>query len=669
MHTAFSSWRLALLAGLMAAGPALAQPSAPTVAPNPNLLTQGVPAIPQALADQVARYTDFRGHGFVDWHPSEREMLVAHRKAGANTSQLFRLRSPLGELEQLTDASDPVGSASYEPRSGRYIVFERANGGNEVGQLYRLDAKKEGKSGEPVLLTHPDERNSMMEWLHNSSQLIYSSVPVDRTAQGGSRASVNTTLWLTDPEKPEGRRKLAELPGGGWFGGSLSRDDKQLAITRYLSANESEIWLLDMASGATRQLLPAPGSKDSKATYFPGAFSRDHKQLWLTSDRYGEFRELLRLDIASGELQRVTAHIPWDVSGATMTEDGRRMAVQFNVDGRDELRFFDSASLKELASPKLPPGSIGAAHYDRKRDELAFSVSNAQGPSQIYTMSAKGDVQAWTKAYAPPGVDTSSFSEQKIVRWKSFDGLTISGLLTQPPKQFTGKRPVIISIHGGPEAQATVGFLARNNYFINELGVALIQPNVRGSSGYGKSFLALDNGFKREDSVKDIGALFDWIASQPDLDASRVLVMGGSYGGYMTLAVSTNYAERIAGAIDIVGISHFVTFLQNTESYRRDLRRVEYGDERDPAMRAHLEKISPLTNAAKIKKPLFVIQGKNDPRVPYTEAEQIVAKVREGGTPVWYLRAENEGHGFARKENQDFQFYATILFMQQTLLK
>ncbi len=230
-------------------------------------------------------------------------------------------------------------------------------------------------------------------------------------------------------------------------------------------------------------------------------------------------------------------------------------------------------------------------------------------------------------------------------------------------------RPVLILIHGGPEGQAKMGFMSRYNHMINDLGIAIIEPNVRGSSGYGKTFLALDNGTKREDSVRDIGALFDWIATQPQFDSTRVLVSGGSYGGYMSLAVATHYADRIAGAIDVVGISNFVSFLQNTESYRRDLRRVEYGDERDPAMREFLQKISPLTNASRITKPLFVVQGKNDPRVPYTEAEQIVAKARENKTPVWYLRAENEGLGFARKENADYQFYATILFMQQTLLK
>jgi dipeptidyl aminopeptidase/acylaminoacyl peptidase len=211
--------------------------------------------------------------------------------------------------------------------------------------------------------------------------------------------------------------------------------------------------------------------------------------------------------------------------------------------------------------------------------------------------------------------------------------------------------------------------MGRYNYYLSELGIAVIQPNVRGSSGYGKTFLALDNGVKREDSVKDIGALLDWIATQPALDASRVVVSGGSYGGYMSLAVATTYPERIAGSIDVVGISNFLTFLQNTESYRRDLRRVEYGDERDPAMREFLQKISPLTNAGNIRKPLFVVQGKNDPRVPVTEAEQMVAKVRANGSTVWYLRAENEGHGFARKENADFQFYAMVQFLRDTLLK
>ena len=632
------------------------------VPPNANLVTQGIPPIPASLAAQVAKYTDFRGHTFADWHPTQREMLIAHRKAGGNTAQLYRLRGPMAEPEPLTDAADPVTTASYEPRDGRYIVFERSAGGSEADQIYRLDPDTK----QTTLLSDPNERHNLAGWLHRQPLLLVASLPLDKTAQGGTRAKVATTFRLIDPLNPAAARKVAELDGGGWFASAISRDDRQVALTRYLSATESQVWLLDLATGATTQVLPAPGSSE-RATHFSSEFMPGGAGLFVISDRAGEFRELMAYRFADRQLTRMSAHIPWDASGVSATEDGTRVAAQFNIDGRDELRLFDGITLKELPLPTVPPGSVGSASFHRQSAELSFSLNSAKGPSQLYTLRPSGQVEQWTRAHAPAGVDMASFPDQTIVRWKSFDGRTISGLMNTPPARFTGKRPVMVLIHGGPEAQATMGFRNRYNYFINELGIAVIEPNVRGSSGFGKSFVALDDGMKREDSVKDIGALLDWIATQPQLDAQRVVVSGGSYGGYMSLAVSTHYAERIAGAIDVVGISNFVTFLQNTESYRRDLRRVEYGDERDPAMRAFLERISPLTNAHRITKPLFVVQGKNDPRVPYTEAEQIVAKARANNTPVWYLRAENEGHGFARKENADFQFYATILFLQQTI--
>ena len=658
---------VALLAGLAACtSPApVGVAGGEVVTPNANLVLQGIPPIPASLARRVAAYTDFRGHGFVAWHPTRREMLVAHRPAGGDTNQLFRLRGPLAEPEPLTDFADPVTRATYEPTDGRYIVFERSSGGSEAAQLYRLDLQSKQVTG----LSDPGERHAIQAWLHHGSRLLVASLPLDKTAQGGTRASISTTLRLLDPLQPQTQRVLAELPGGGWEVGAVSMDDTQVSLTRYLSATESQVWLLDLASGATTQLLPAPGSSES-ATYFAGEFSRDDTGLYVVSDRAGEFRELMAYRFADRHLSRITGHIAWDVSSATLSQDGALLAVQVNVDGRDELRLFDAATLKELPAPNPPAGSVGASLFHPRLPELAFSLNSAQGPSQLYTLNpASGQVEPWTRAHAPPGVDMASFTPQQIVRWKSFDGRSISGLLNLPPAKFSGKRPVLVLIHGGPEAQAKVGFMNRYNYFLNELGMALIQPNVRGSSGFGKTFLALDNGRLREDSVKDIGALFDWIAAQPGLDASKVLVSGGSYGGYMSLAVSTTYAERIAGSIDVVGISNFVSFLQNTESYRRDLRRVEYGDERDPAMREFLQQISPLTHAGRITKPLFVVQGRNDPRVPYTEAEQIVARARQNHTTVWYLRAENEGHGFARKENADFQFYATVRFVQETLLK
>lgn len=657
------------LAGLLAAcgtppGGAGAGDRTAIVTPPPALQLTGVPAVPRSVAEAVAKYTEFAGHGFVDWHPAQRAMLVTHRAAGANTSQLFALDAPLGRLQALTDSTEPIGNAWYEPRQGRSIVLARANGGDEAYQLYRMDPPSRNQT----LLTDPSQRHALNAWLHRSSQALVTSLPLDRTAQGGKRTEVSSRLWLLDPAKPGEGRTLADLPGGGWYATAVSADDRQVALRRYISANESQVWLMDLASGQRRQLLPAPGVAAPPASLHPAHFSADGGTLYLLSDQAGEFRELVAMTLATGAQQRLTRQLPWDVELVEPSPDGQTLALRVNVDGRNELRLMDARTGVERPLPALPAGSVGPVSFRAQGGELAFSITNAQGPSQLYSLDlATGQVQAWTRARLNPTLDPRRFSEQTIVRWTSFDGRSISGLLTRPHARFTGRRPVLIDIHGGPEGQAKVGFGGRSAYYTHELGMAVLRPNVRGSSGYGKTFLALDNGRLREDSVKDIGALLDWIATQPDLDPKRVVVAGGSYGGYMSLAVATTYPERIAGAIDSVGISNFVSFLQNTESYRRDLRRVEYGDERDPAMRAFLQSISPLTHADRIRRPLMVVQGKNDPRVPVTEAEQIVAKVRANGTPVWYVLADNEGHGFARKENADYQFYAMVMFLRQVL--
>ena len=642
------------------------------VAPNANLFVQGIPPIPASVARDVQRYTDFRGHTFVDWHPTQREMLVAHRKAGASTAQLFRLRGPMAVPEQLTDAAEPISRASYEPRDGRYIVYAKASGGDEAFQLFRLDMA----TRQSTQITENTHRHLTQGWLHRtataageSPRLLVMSVPLDRTAQGGTRTHIDSLLWSIDPLNPSTRKPLATLPGGGWWVSDVARDDKRLLLTRYISAADTESWLFDVATLQRRRVLPVDEAR--RAAHLQTLFSADENGLLVGSDAAGEFRELVAHGLDGQLRRRVTAHIPWDISSADMSDDRRLLALQSNEDGTDALRLFDAQTLNELPRPALPAGNVGSSRFRPVGHELAFSLVSARSPSEIYTLNPDtGQVQQWTRAQSAADVDTSGFSPQALVRWPSFDGRSISGWLSTPPARFTGKRPVLIDIHGGPAVQAQSGFLGRSQYFVQELGVAIIRPNVRGSSGYGKTFLTLDDGRLREDSVKDIGALLDWIAQQPQLDPSRVVVTGGSYGGYMSLAVATNYAQRIAGSIDVVGISNFVSFLENTESYRRDLRRVEYGDERDPEMRAFLTRISPLTNAHRITQPIFVVQGRNDPRVPWTEAEQIVAKARANNlhdNAVWYLRAENEGHGFARKENADFQFYAMVMFLRRTL--
>ena len=654
--------------------------AADVLKPNEHLKAEGIPDVPKALADRIGKYTEFKAVNVIAWHPTKRAMLVAYRRGA--TTQLHMLDQPMGTLEPLTDFPDPVGSATFEPKRGDYLVYARDTGGNEAAQLYRYDfATKQA-----TLLTDPAEKHGFGAWNHAGNALVMESTQLDKTAGATKRDTVTTDVAILDPMKPDAKRKVVSLPGGGWGGFRWTKDDRALFAQEYRSANESVIWKIDVATGARTQVLPAPGAKSTKqVSYGAVHLTRDGKRLVYTSDEDGEFSQMMVMDLATGKRRVLTRDIPWDVDGIVMHgEDaagddvaGRRdlACIAVNVAGRRELRVIDIATGQQIALPALPAaarsGSISRLRFAKagNKDEIAFTVNSAQSPGDVYTLDLHGGKAAqWSRAQVD-GIDTTPFREAEIVKWKSFDGLEISGLINRAPARFTGKRPVLINIHGGPEGQASIGFLGRNNYFIDELGIAFIQPNVRGSSGYGKTYIALDNGMKREDSVKDIGALLDWIATQPDLDANRVMVTGGSYGGYMSLAVATTYSDRIAASIDVVGISNFTSFLQRTETYRRDLRRVEYGDERDPAMRAFFERISPLSKAANIKKPLFVVQGLNDPRVPYQEADQIVAKARGNNIPVWYLLADNEGHGFARKPNADFQFYAQVLFMQQFLLK
>lgn len=629
--------------------------TAAEVKPGDNLVVQGIPPIPAALAERVDRYTEFRAAGLQSWHPRQREMLVTTRFA--DTNQVHHVRVPGGARRQLTFFADRVGSASFQPVHGEYFVFTRDKGGDEFSQLYRYDLK----GGEVTLLTDGGRsQNGSGVWSRAGDRIAYGS-----TRRNGRDRDV----YLMDPADPTTNRLLLQVEGGGWRALDWSPDGQRLAVAEFVSVNESYIWLVNAATGERTLLTPKGGAE--KAAYGGAEFAREGGALFVTTDRGSEFRRLARIDLATGGHTYLTSHIAWDVDTFDVSPDGRTAAFVTNEDGVDVLRLLDTATGKELPRPDLgpSPGVIGSIEWHANGKDLAFSLSSAVTPSDVYSLDvATGKVERWTESETA-GLDAATFPQPRLVRWKSFDGRSISGFLYLPdPARFKGPRPVIISIHGGPESQARPGFQGTNNYYVTELGVARIVPNVRGSSGYGKSFLKLDNAERREDSVKDVGALLDWIAARQDLDASRVMVTGGSYGGYMTLAVATHYADRIRCALDVVGISNFVTFLERTEAYRRDLRRAEYGDERDPAMRETLQRISPLTNAHRIKKPLFVVQGRNDPRVPSTESEQIVATLKKSGTPVWYLMASDEGHGFVKKRNQEFQFYATVLFVQRHLL-
>ena len=622
------------------------------VSPGDNLVTQGIPKIPAAMAAEIDRYSGFRDAGFTSWNPIKREMVIATRFA--DTPQLHVVKFPGGARTQLTFFKDGVTEASYQPTLGNYLVFSKAPGGNENYQKYRYDFA----TGAVTLLTDGTSRNTGGVWSHDGKRYEYES-----TRRNGEDADFR----VIDPEHPTSDRMLAQQKGEGWSAFEFSPDDKSLLVGESISVNESYLWLMDSTTGS--KTLMTPKGEGETAAYTQARFSKDGKGVFAITDRGSEFQRLVYIDLATRKQTVITPPINWDVELFALSWDGKTIAYVTNEDGLSVLYLFDTISRKTLPAPRLSPGVVNSLEWHRNNRDLAFDMSTARTPNDVYSLDVKtGKIERWTESETG-GLNTQSFSVPSVVHWRSFDGKMISGLYYKPPANFSGERPVLINIHGGPEDQSRPWFQGEGNYFINEMGIAVIQPNVRGSTGYGKTFTKLDNGFLRQDSYKDIASLLDWIKTQPDLDANRIMVNGGSYGGNMTLAIATFYADRIRCALDAFGPSNFVTFLENTSAYRRDLRRVEYGDERDPKMRDFLNGIAPMNNADKIVNPLLVVAGGNDPRVPVSESEQIVKSVRKNGTPVWYLMAKDEGHGFAKKPNRDFQLYAAVLFMQEYLLK
>jgi dipeptidyl aminopeptidase/acylaminoacyl peptidase len=626
-----------------------------TIAPAENLVVEGVPAVPASLAETAGRYGSYRSATLADWSPVGREMLIATRFA--DTTQLHLVRMPGGERQQLTFFADAVGSGRFHPNGGDYIVFAKDVGGGEWYQLYRYDVA----SGDVTLLTDGKARNLPGPWSSGGDHLAYMST---------RRTGKDTDLWVMNPADPKSDRLLSKLEGGGWGPEDWSPDDSKILLKEEISLNEAYLWLVDTKTGEKTALMPNGTKRGEKIAYGDVRFSKDGKGIYVTTDSGSEYMNLAYVELGRPEIKYLVAGpaAKWDVERFDLSRDGRFIAYVKDEDGVAVVHVRKTADQTEIPLQNLPVGVVTGLRWHRSGNELGFALTNARGPGDCYSYDVTtGKLERWTTSET--AVKTDAFPQAELVRWKSFDGKEISGFLYKPPAKFTGKRPVLVVIHGGPEGQSQPTFLGRSNYYLNELGIALIYPNVRGSTGYGKTFTMLDNGFKREDTYKDINALFDWIGARPDLDAERIAVTGGSYGGHMTLAVSTFYSNRIRCSVDIVGMSNLVTFLEHTEAYRRDLRRVEYGDEREPKMREFLERIAPMNNIEKIKKPMFVIAGKNDPRVPVSESQQIADALKKQGTPVWLLIAKDEGHGYRKKGNQDFQFYATVEFLREYLLK
>jgi dipeptidyl aminopeptidase/acylaminoacyl peptidase len=641
---------ITLASSLLCAQGAPAVPSA-VIKPGDNLVVENIPPVPAVIAEKANQYGEFRAAGLQDWHPTKREMLIGTRFA--DVPQIHLVKMPGGDRTQLTFFPDRTGGGHYGPK-GDYFTFSKDIGGGEWFQIYRYDIA----SGKVTLLTDGKSRNTGRTFAHNDNRIAYSSTR--RTGQ-------DNDIYVMDPTDLKSDKMLLQLDGGGWGVASWSADNKKLLVVNEVSANETYLWLIDVATGEKKMLTPKSG--DVQVAYSGGPFSKDGKGFYTTTDRDSEFQRLAYFDLATMKPTYLTTDIKWDVDEVDLSDDGKTLAFVTNEDGISKLYLMNTVTGKYRPVSGIPTGLIGGASFHKNSRDLGFVLTSARSTADVYSVDATTNkLERWTSSETG-GLNTATFAEPQLIKWPTFDGKTISGFLYMPDAtKFPGKRPVMVNIHGGPEGQYRPGFLGRNNYYLNELGVALIFPNVRGSTGYGKTFLKLDNGVNRDHTHKDIGALLDWIGRNPALDAGKIMITGGSYGGYMTWAVAYEYNDKICCSLPIVGPSNLVTLLEHTEAYRRDLRRVEYGDERDPKIREYLEKTAPLNNSEKIRKPVFAAVGKNDPRVPWSESRQMLDKLKNNGIQTWFLMANDEGHGYAKKKNQDFLFYSTILFVQQFLL-
>ncbi|MGH8174661.1 MAG: prolyl oligopeptidase family serine peptidase [Steroidobacter sp.] len=626
---------------------AQSQSSAPATRQIGTTRLENVPEIPPRVSEAVQRYQNDRAAIFEDWLP-DGSMLIATRFGASQ--QIHRVAAPGAARTQLTFFTEPVAAAWTIPGSQRFVLM-RDTGGDEWFQLYA-----KGLTGEPAAFTEPGTRNQAPVFSKDGKLVVWT-----RAVKGSSEYSI----LAADPANAKSARVVYRTDGS-IEPSDVATEKSRVLLTRNISNRESKVLMLDLASGKVVQIAPDAG----QVLYADPKFSRDGRSIVAISNRNSDVQRLVQIDIASGADTVLTPDLKWNVERFALTEDGRVLAYSINEDGYSRVVVRDFVTRRALPQPDLPRGVLTGLRFSPDGSQLAVSLSAAKTAGDVWSWDVpNGQLSRWTTSELG-GLDPAKLVEPQLIRFTSFDGLSIPAFVYRPATVSANTRtPVIIDIHGGPESQTRPAWNAGAQYFADTLGATVILPNARGSDGYGKRYLDLDNAAKREDSVKDIGALLDWIAMQPGLDKSRVAVYGQSYGGYMSLAVMTHYADRLVGGVERYGISDFASFLTNTESYRRDNRRAEYGDERDPEMQTVFKRISPLANVAKIRKPMLVMQGANDPRVPKSESDQVVAGIRGNGAETWYVVFADEGHGFLKKHNNDLRREVETVFLSDLFVR
>lgn len=623
----------------------------PSVSLQSHIISDGIPSIPDSLSKQLKRYHNTRSASFQGWMADGSAMIILTRFADIN--QIHLVKHSGGARHQLTFRPEPVIFVSVCPdTSKRLIFFLQDSGGNEKFQIYQLNVDNRSVS----LLTDGSSQHGSLSWSNKGDLFAYAS-----TRRNGR----DWDIYLGNTAAPE-KSEMIFMANGYWSVLDWSPDDRKLLLSKYISSTESFLHVFDLSN---RKLIPLSDTLNA-VSQESGLFAADGNGIFLTSDENSDFRTLRYYDLSSAKEIALTPDIPWNVREIALSKDRSLLAFTTNEHGFSKLYLMDTGTFKIRKIETLPLAVIGGIQFHPYKNRLGITVHKPNMPEDAYVVDLNSfTIEQWTHSETGE-LDCSGLAVPRVIEYPSFDSVNgksrmIPCFSYKPKGQ--GLFPVLINIHGGPESQFWPYFSPSIQFYVNDLNIAVLAPNVRGSAGYGKEYLSLDNGMNRENSVKDIGALIEWIKKQPDLDSTRIAVMGGSYGGYMALSSMIHYNTQIRAGIDLFGISNYVTFLENTASYRRDLRRVEYGDERDPAMRKFLLDISPVTHASKIRCPLLIIQGANDARVPASESHQIADAVRKNKGDVWFLMYGNEGHGFRRKNNRDYQDAVVALFLKRYL--
>ena len=619
-----------------------------------NMVLEEVPEIPQEIKSRIQQYQNTRSASFADWLPNNEGILISTRFG--NTAQLHTVNSPGGARNQITFFNEPVSNSSFCPSSDyNGFLFTKDIGGNEFSQLFWYDMNTRNSE----MISDGESVNFGVLWSNKGDKFAFTST---------RRNKIDFDVYVSNISSPTEATLKIDKGSGYWIVTDWSPDDGKLIVIQYLSSTKSNSFIFDLNKNELSQI----NDENKEAVFIAEAWDINGEKIYVITDEGKEFNTLVLYDVKTGKLDYITENISWNITDFAINKLKTKVAFTVNENGFSQLYLMDTKTNSFDKVPNLPVGQIYSLKFHPTKDELAMVLNTTETPGDIYTIDlGTFKKNRWTQSEVG-GLNTSNFPKPELITYETFDEVNgkkrMIPAFVYKPKNANLPLPVLISIHGGPESQHVPYFSSFYAYLANELGIAVIAPNVRGSSGYGKTYLKLDNGYNRENSVKDIGKLLEWVENNAEFDTERIAVYGGSYGGYMVLSSMFNFNDKIKCGIDIVGISNFVTFLENTEEYRRELRRAEYGDERDSEMREFLTNISPNRNVDKITKPLFVIQGANDPRVPASESEQMVKAIRDNNGLVWYMLAKDEGHGFRKKENRDRMTEAIALFLKENLL-